>query len=234
MSYLFELLLVGPVVVLGRGRRWRLCVPARGEGRRDSGHEMHRGALRRQAGSLQERGLPVLEVVQTDIFFALLVFIHQVLLIHVLSLIVPLPVVAARSGAVLVGSSDLHVWERHPGGRVGNSGGQGAAHRRLVVSESQSLLVDLGLHHGAEVFLCLRLPELLFQGQPRRLLPLQVLHDGFELHASAGGLLGLCAGEEAVRGCGGSGQGKAAGGRERALLRGEGGGEIIKSGTLYD
>lgn len=221
LSYLLELLLIRPFVVLGLGMcRWRLC--AAGEGRRDSGHEVHRCALWRQTGSL-ERGLSVLVVVQLDIVFALLLFIHDSVLIRVILLLVPLLVVAARSGGVpvFVGSADLHVWERHSGGRVGNSGGQGASHRRLVVAESQSLLVYLGLYHGAEIFLCLRLSELLLQGQPRCLLPLQVLHDRLELHAAAAGLVGLGAGERAVGGGGGGLERNAAGGRERALLRGD-------------
>lgn len=219
MKYLFELLLIRPLVVLGlRERRGRLSPPARGEAWRDSGHQMHRGAFRRQAGSLS-----VLVVVQHDIVFVLFFLVHDPLLIHVISLLVSPLFVAAGSGGmdVLVGSADLHVRVRHPGGRVGDSRGQGAAHRCLVVAESQSLLVYLGLHHGAEVFLFLRLPELLLQGETRSLLPLQVLHDRFELHAAAAGLMGLSAGERTVGGGGGSLEGKTAGRREGALLREE-------------
>ncbi|TNN41501.1 hypothetical protein EYF80_048330 [Liparis tanakae] len=211
-----------PVVVLRlRVRRGGLRAPGRGEGPRDSGHEMQRRSLRRQTGSV-ERRLPVPVVGQPGVLLALLVLVHDLLLLHVLvPVLVPLPVVAARSGAAPVLRGALE--ERRSGGRIGDSRGQGAAHRRLVVAESQRLLVDLGLHHGAQVLLRLRLSELLLQGEPRRLLPLQVLHDGLELHAAAGRLLALGSGERAVRGGGGrSLERKAAGGRERALLRGGG------------
>ena len=106
-------------------------------------------------------------------------------------------------------------------GGVGNSGSQGAAHRRLLVAENQSLLMYLGLHHGPQVILFLRLPELLLQGQPCCLLPLQVLHDRLELHTTAACLVGERAGERAVGGRGGRLEGKAAGGGEGALLRGD-------------
>lgn len=54
-GYLSELLLIGPLVVLVglMMRRWRLCAAGRSEGPWYSGHVMHRGAVRRQAGSLE-------------------------------------------------------------------------------------------------------------------------------------------------------------------------------------
>lgn len=104
--------------------------------------------------------------------------------IYVIFLLTQLLRVAARSRvAVTVGSKYLHVWKR----QVGNFVVQGTSHRRLVVAESQSLLVYMGLNHGAEVFLCLRLPHFLLQSQTRCLLPLQVLHDHLQLHAAAAG-----------------------------------------------
>lgn len=209
-SYLFELLFVRPLVVLLGLRRRRLR--AAGLGRRYSGQEMHGDAFRRAAGSL-ERGLSVLVVVETDVVRVLLLFIQD-LLLRVDSVLV-----ALLLAAVPVHRADLHVWKRHHGARGGHSGGQGAAHRRVVMAENQGLLVDLGLHHRSQLLLFLRLPELLIQSQPGCLLALQILHDRFELHAAAAALVGQGARERAVGGGGGCLEGKAAGGREGALLR---------------
>ena len=195
--YLSELLLIGPLVVLVGlvMRRWRLCTAGGSDGPWYSCHVMHRGAVRRQAGSL-ERCLSPLVVDRAGIVFALLLFIYDLMFVYVIFLLTPLLTVAARSRvAVIVGSKYLYVWEHHSGGQVGNFVVQGTSHRLLVVAESQSLLVYMGLDHGAKVFLCLRLPHFLLQSQTRCLLPLQVLHDHLQLHAAAAGRVWLSAGE---------------------------------------
>lgn len=109
---LFELLLIGPLVVLGlRVRGWRLCAEVRGEGRRYSCHEKHRSAVRRHAVSL-EWGLSVLILVQPDVVFVvLLLFIYNFRVTHVIFFHSVLRLLAGGV-PVVFGSVDLHTWAR--------------------------------------------------------------------------------------------------------------------------
>lgn len=198
LSHLFELLLVGPSMLLGRAGWRRLCAPRRGHARRHSGHRGHRAALRRRTET-HDRGLPEVATVHFKVFLVL----H---LLYSLTHVLPISshVRTWRSGRIRfsVRSADLEMRERNSGQGVCNLCSQNVLHGALVAVESPHASVYVGLHKGVHV--CLRQGDLLLQSQTRCLLALQVLHDRLELRARAAVLGTLHAGEE--RGGGGGGR----------------------------
>lgn len=110
-----------------------------------------------------------------------LLIVHDSLVVHAISIHIPVVIIYTSVHALWIivhigvgfgrmPSSVKTVREsqfpfsgaRQPERRVRYSRSESATDRCLVVAEGEGLLMDLGLDHGAEVFLFLRLTELLF------------------------------------------------------------------------
>lgn len=216
-SCLFKLLFKRPLVVLGLAERRRVWPPGWRQARRHGAHDEHRRTPRSHSVLLKQEFPPWLEPVavvlipgSTRIYGPALDTFHN-----------PLIPSAARSGRlpVLVGLPDPLLRERHSGERVDHPGVERAVHHRVVVAESRGLPLDLRAHEAAEV-LRFGLTKLFLEGQSRCLLPLEVFHHRLQPHAA--GLVAVWPDERALGlGCGSLKQHAAAGGQQRAVLRGQ-------------